>query len=150
MHFFTKVHDAALTETEGIVIVDSYESSLSGMLLKVQTDRTIDMVKILREVDRLVDLMHEGNVVNRNLTSDAIWCNRDGKVAIVDFGLAFYSDNEELQDYDKQYINGIKSVYQSIKKGQKYSYADELVGDALPEPFDVLFSFNGRYCSDWQ
>lgn len=146
-----QIYDLSLSDTEGIMIMNKYDGTLSDLLYLYQTDKSIPMEQIIQLIKEMVERMHSQGIIHRDLSSDNILYTQSGLISIIDYGLAFYSTSELLKKGDIEFIEGIQNVYELIDKGENFPDPEEIMLAALPNNNAIIrFLWNGNECDDWQ
>lgn len=145
------IYDMSLSDTEGIMIMDKYDGTLTDLLFFYQKDKSLPVDKILQSIEKLMDKMHQNGIVHRDLSTDNILYTKDNLVAIADFGISFYSTSETLRDIDRNFLRAIREIYEKIRQGQMFEHPDDIPLDLTFFDFPIVkFFWNGHECPDWQ
>lgn len=145
------IYDMSLSDTEGIMIMNTYDGTLTDLLWLYQTNKSIPIDQILQLVQKLIAKIHQEGIIHRDLSTDNILYTKDGLFAITDFGLSINSTSEELREIDRSFFRGMRDVYYRISNGETFEDPESMMIEAIPMrlPF-IRFFWNGHECSDWQ
>ena len=149
-----KIYDMSINETEAIMIMDKYDGTLDDLLHLYQMDRSIPIDRILNDLENLIYKMHSLNIVHNDLHLRNVLYTKKGKIILADFGQSLYTTFDELKELDRLSFEGIKELYNIIKKSKEIFNNDcffDWALDLQPRPFvfyDFIYTWNGQEC-DW-
>ena len=143
-----KVYDIAMSETQGVIIMEKYDGTLTDLLHKYQKDKTVPVDQAIEKVRNLLGIMHENGIVHRDLSTSNILYKTDGSIALADFGFSVFSTDESLRFGDREYLRGILETLDRIRKGEHFSRF-HIMEASLRFPPIATVLFNGVETSDW-
>lgn len=89
---FIKTHAIVQVNDLNIMVQERFEGDL-GRYLKGNECRTIELLKMCSQLAQQVMYLHQHNIAHRDIKIENVLINREGKVALVDFGDTQKIDN---------------------------------------------------------
>ncbi len=165
---FRTVHEALILNeakkagvpTPVIYFLDRRKTQLvlqyvEGVRLKEALDREKDKSKVEGlgfKLGRLIGFLHRRGIIHGDLTTSNVILTPKGEMVLLDFGLAFHSDNVEDQGVDlhllrqvleSHHLNWAKPFFEAVLRGYR-----EVVGAEKAEKIEVKLReirARGRY-----
>ena len=144
------IYDMALTDKQGIIIMDKFDGKLIELMEMYYYDRTIYMTEILKKVETMMNKMHDYGIIHNDIKSCNIMYKNNGEIVLMDWGKSVYSTSEELRNYDRAELNAIRDLYNKINDGYAFEDPDYLYEEVIspPQP-EITVNINGEKCEYW-
>ena len=143
-----RIYSKSIDKNKGALIMDKYDGDLDMLMNLYQDGVSVPIVEIMSNVTKLIQKLHDINIVHRAIHPGNIFYTKEGIIALGDYGSALISDAKALQDEDWSMYNAIANTINSV--GQDDRSWNEIYRQlALRQLSPVKILFNNELC-DYQ
>ncbi len=145
-----RIYNSALNSEKGILVMDRYDGNLGELFYLYQTDRTIPVDKVMEVVKQLLSILHQNNIIHRDIHPMNILYTKGGIIAIADYGLSMISDSEDLKRFDREDYESMADLLEEIRQGRTFENPRAIsFAMGIKSDHNFMINWNGNICPTW-